>query len=283
MKNRILITGAGGYIGSNLFQRFRQKGMECLGIDKTPSPDPKIICFDLQNKLETAKCFNDFKPEIVFHLATHSALAYQNPHSNASGEDFRVLSNILHGVEPACRLVYFSTSYVYSGLSIDREVTEEDILKPEHPFGKAKFSFEKLILKEHPESVIFRLFSVFGPGNYLFPNTVHQMVQECRETDKVTVWGEGKRKMQYVFLQDVLDCCEKGFSLEPGIYNVGGDEYLTIQKTAESIANMFNGDVVYLREKSEGETLPFGLNSKITRACNAAFTPFEQALEAYRK
>ena len=281
---KVLLTGASGYIGSQLFERFLQKGMECLGVDRTSASNAKMVCFDLKNKVETYKYFNHFKPDVVFHLATHSALAYQNPDSKSFTEDARVLDGILGYLtqQTECRLFYFSTSYVYSGLPTDREVTEEDALKPAHPFGKAKTFFEQLILKRHPDSVIFRLFSVFGPGNYLFPNTVHQMVRECQETGKITVWGAGNRKMQYVFLQDVLDCCEKGLFLEPGIYNVGGGDYLTIQDTAQKIAKMFNGDVIHLKDKGEGETLPFGDNLKIQRSGDVVFTSFLEALKAYR-
>lgn len=278
MKNRVLVTGAAGYIGSRLvpFLQDRCPGVSIRVVDKT-------LDFDLADRRKTIEAMREFQPDILVHLATHSALAYQRDFSTSFREDALVLDNILQGMEPDGRLVYFSTSYVYSGLPAGRPVTEESALKPSHSFGAAKSFFEQLISHVHPESVVFRLFSVFGRGNYLFPNSVHTMVKECRGKQTVTVWGEGKRKMQYVYLQDVLECLLKGASIAPGIYNVGGDEYLTTAEVARTIAQVFGGDVIFLKDKKEGETLPFGDNAKIKRACGRdGFTPFAQAIREYQ-
>lgn len=285
MKNkRVLLTGAGGYIGVQLLRRLQENGAPYLAIDRTPSSDQKIFCLDLKDSAQTIKCMEDFKPDVVIHLATHSALAYNQGFLNSFREDAQVLYNILESLakQPACRLLYFSTSYVYSGLPSDKKVTEESSLKPNHPFGIAKSFFEQFLLKNNPETVIFRLFSVFGPGNYLFPNSVHNMVEECKETGKVTVWGEGRRKMQYVFIQDVLQCLEEGFSINPGIYNVGGDEYLSTAQAAKIVGEIFKGEAVFLKDKQEGETLPFGDNQKVKKIFEKnPFTPFGEALQGY--
>lgn len=280
MKNRILVTGSAGYIGSRLVP-FLERSCPDISvgtIDKTSD-------FDLADSAKTAGAIHEFEPDVLIHLATHSALAYRDRFLNSFRDDSQVLYNILEGLEPLpnCRFIYISTSYVYSGLGACHKVSEENPLKPSHPFGIAKTFFESFILKNHPESVIFRLFSVFGRGNYLFPNSVHAMIQECMEKRTVTVWGEGKRKMQYVFIQDVLECLLKSFSIDPGIYNVGGDEYLSTAEAAGTIAKIFGGDVVFLKDKKEGETLSFGDNAKIKKACGRdSFTSFAKAIREYQ-
>lgn len=283
-EKRVLVTGAYGYIGSGLVKKFKEEGTLYLAVDKVPLQDPKTLCFDLSDPGPTIECVKNFKPNLLIHLATHSALAYQHQFLNSFKEDSQILFHILEGLSKIseCRLIYFSSSYVYSGLPQNSKVTEESLLKPVHPFGIAKAFFEQFILKTHPESVIFRLFSVFGPGNHLFPNAVHNMVKECKEAKKVTVWGEGKRKMQYVFLQDVLRYVGEGPFLKPDIYNLGGNEYLSTQEAAQRVAQIFDADLVFLRDKKEGETLPFSDNSKIKEACGKDFfTPFALALREY--
>lgn len=280
MKNRILVAGSAGYIGSRLVPFLTNccPDVSICAIDKAAG-------FDLSHRQKTIDAIRQFCPDAVIHLATHSALAYRDRFLNSFKEDAEVLYPILEGVGalPDCRLYFISTSYVYSGLSENEKVSEESPLKPSHPFGMAKAFFEQLILNNHSDSVIFRLFSVFGRGNYLFPNSVHAMVQECMEKQTVTVWGEGRRKVQYVYMQDVLECLLKGFSIAPGIYNVGGDEYLTTAEAARKIAQVFGGEVIFLKDKKEGETLPFGDNRKIKQVCSRdGFTPFAKAVQEYR-
>ena len=69
-------------------------------------------------------------------------------------------------------LIYFSSSYVYSGLSLKETVNEETILNPKHNFGFAKFFFENMIKRITSNYIVFRLSSVFGEGNYLHPNAI---------------------------------------------------------------------------------------------------------------
>ncbi len=280
---KVLITGSYGYLGSCLVQALKTKQIEYLTIDKMASSDPRHFCFDLKDGKQTLDCIEQFKPNCLIHCATHSALAYQHQFLDSFKEDSLVLFNLLEALKKTsdCCLIYFSSSYVYSGLSPESSVHENSLLRPTHHFGIAKSFFEQLLMKTHANSVIFRLFSVFGPGNYLFPNSVHNMVQECQEMGRITVWGEGKRKMQYIFIKDVIRCLER--DLSPGIYNVGGDEYLSTLETAKIIAEIFGGDLVFRKDKREGETLPFGDNSKIKGACGQNFfTPFATAIREYR-
>lgn len=287
MKNhkKIIITGSCGYLGSRLTSFLENKNHDLRTVDKTPMDRPQHYCFDLS---ESEKFFEvttgAWRPDVIIHCATRSALAYHHRFSESFKEDFEVLFQILENLKnnPNCRLIYFSSSYVYSGLSSGKKVEENTPLNPRHPFGIGKAFFEQFILKNRPNSVLFRLFSVFGPGRYLFPNAVHQMVHECAKNGEITVWGEGKRKMQYVFMEDVLRCVEKGLLCDPGIYNVGGNEYLSVEEAAGIIAENFGGKISFMKNKKEGETLPFGENTKITKICKQnPFTPFTAAIKEY--
>ena len=108
------------------------------------------------------------------------------------------------------------------------------------------------------------------------------MVQECKKDGRLTVWGSGSRKMQYVHLPDVVKCTIRALSIEAGTFNLGGDEYETVADTAAAIARFFGADLEFLRDKKEGMTLPFMDNQKLKTATGAdLYTPFSQALEHY--
>jgi nucleoside-diphosphate-sugar epimerase len=87
--------------------------------------------------------------------------------------------------------------------------------------------------------------------------------------------------MQYVYMPDVVDCIAGASELQPGIYNLGGDRYIPMAESARLIADHFEAKVEFLRDRKEGETLPFMDTSKLKHAGATRFTPFEESLDQY--
>lgn len=265
---KIMIAGCNGYIGTELVHQLELNNIDYTGIDKTPDSNNNCLCFNLCDTKQVIDVISSKMPNYFFHMGTQSALAYQNNFLEVFSEDMTALHNIFLGLNKSnnTRLIYFSSSYVYSGLSATNTVNEKTILAPTHNFGLAKTFFEQMILRVHPDSVIFRLSSVFGKGNYLHPNAIEVMAQEAMNDKLLTIWGKGNRKMQYVFLEDVIKYILKVPKLLPGIYNLGGNNYDTVMATANYIAEYFDAITKSLPDKKEGETLPPMDNNKIIDA-----------------
>lgn len=278
---RAVITGGFGYIGSQLVAALDKAGVEYLSIDKRRSTTKNALSLDLSGP-KAAAAIVAFGPDLLIHCGTYSASAYKSSLLGSFSEDFASACNVLDALSklPSCRLVCFSSSYVYSGLQ-QGKVSEEASLKPSHNFGVAKSFFEQLFIRNHTDTVFFRLSSVFGQGNALNPNAILGMAQECLSTKQLTVWGSGKRMMQYVYMQDVVRQVLNSVSIKPGIYNLGGDEYVSVADAARLIADFFKVKVVFLKDKPEGETLPFMECSKLKAATKMQFTPLRKALAGY--
>ena len=212
--------------------------------------------------------------DYLIHAGTHSALAYQNNFLESFYEDLRSLRNIFIGLgkKPKVRLIYFSSSYVYSGISREKIVNETTALKPLHNFGLAKSFFEEMIERTFTNYVIFRLSSVFGGSHSLHPNAITNMVQEATQNGFLTVWGNGDRQMQYTYIEDVVKYIIQSFVLDPGVYNLGSDDYQTVLQTAHDIAEYFGVGIKKLSDKPEGMTLPFMENNKLISASNINFS-----------
>ena len=247
LTKRILITGALGYIGSETFKIIKNHFKECLAMDGLADGSNNVQNLDLKDAAKTLKVITDFKPDVIIHFATHSALAYKESLPTSFKEDFSSTTNILHTLSgmPDCRLIYFSSSYVYSGLPIGQAYDESSPLMPLHNFGVAKSFFEQYILRTHPNTVIFRLSSVFGPGRALHPNVILAFAKECINNKSLTVWGKGKRKLQYIYMKDVVNIILGSFAFDAGIYNLGGDDYVSVYDTARDIANFFGVGVTF--------------------------------------
>lgn len=283
-RKKILITGNLGYIGSRLTNEAQRRDWHFFGIDKELQSGEFLASFNLCDEEKTLSAVKAFQPDVLIHAGSHSALIYKDDFYNPLLEDFISLKNVVKALQnlPSCRLVYFSSSYVYSGLPKDSPVVEDDALKPAHNFGVAKSFFEQFILRNHKNSVVFRLCSAFGPGNALHPNTILLFVKECLEKGEIGVWGEGKRKLQYVYNKDVVNYVFESFSLAPGIYNLGGNEYLTVSEAGKMVAEFFGSKIKFLTQNREGETLPYLINEKIKKASSKnLFTPFPKALSEY--
>ena len=131
------------------------------------------------NRIAIVTLIRVYKPDTLVHCGTNSALAYRDNLLQAFREDAEGTANILEALTGYrdCRLIYFSSSYCYSGLPRNEAVSETTPLRPVHNFGLSKAFFEQLMLRNHPNTIVFRLSSVFGPGNALHPNAVYDMAK----------------------------------------------------------------------------------------------------------
>lgn len=280
----ILLTGSSGYLGTELSEQFRLAAVEFVGVDREPGSGPEARLLDLADESAVGALFERVSPGAVIHTGTHSALAYRDDFIGAFREDLLAISNILQvlAADREVRLVFFSSSYVYGGLDPAHPVDEGTAPTPSHNFGIAKLFFEQFVLRNHPNSVVFRLSSVFGHGAQRHPNAIANMAAECRAHGHLTVWGEGKRRMQYVFLEEVVHSTLEALTLPPGLYNLGGTDYTSVASTAGHIAQFFGSDVEFLTDKREGDTLPFMQTEKLRSASPEYRSyPFSTALDAY--
>ena len=279
----VLLTGSSGYVGSKLAEELRKHDIGFLGVDKTPG-DTTDRQFNLANEALTRDAVSSLAPGFVVHTGTHSALAYRADFLTTFKEDADSLINLLGALRerPETRFVFFSSSYVYGALDKGARLREDTMLNPAHNFGVAKAFFEQLVLRLQPNSVVFRLSSVFGYGAQAHPNAIAEMCRQCQTEGRLTVWGTGERRMQYVYLDDVISYTFEGLALPPGIYNLGGDEYTSVAATAKMIAQFFASDSEFLTDKREGDALPFMETLKLkTESTSVHSTPLAVAMQEY--
>ena len=285
-----IITGASGYIGKVLAKELNKKKIKFIGIDKQPRNDKSTIKLDLKDKNKTFKFFNKIDCDVIFHLATYSSAAYKKNFEVCFMEDLVSLQNLIFSIKKnkkTPRLIYMSSSYVYSGLKINKSsgVNEKKLLNPVHNFGFAKKFFEEYLTKYYPNSIIFRLSSVFGEGEFIRGNTkanIYNMAIEAKKNNEVIIWGKGNRKIQYVYIRDLM----KYLILKNkiiGIFNLAGKEYVKISVLSKKICNFFGSKVVYLKDKKEGETLSYMNTNKLRYKMKNYFTDFEKNLVNYLK
>ena len=276
---KIMVTGAMGFIGNNLFRRLESSN-NVIGIDKLASNNPKIHQIDLVNYENVSTIINDFSPSIIFHLGTNSAGYYGDNFLEAYDEDSRSLMNILYNIKlnSDIRLIFMSSSYVYSGIDSSNIVQENMNLSPSHNFGISKYFFEKLIKRNCKEYVIYRLSNVLGFKNQINKTAVTDWLAEAQKDNDIIIWGKGKRKLQYIDMEDLLQIITYKSNFSKGIYNLGSENYHSMKFVSTKIASMSNSKVIFLEDKPEGFSLPFMNISKLQKIINYKYIDLDITL-----
>ncbi|VAX08684.1 UDP-glucose 4-epimerase [hydrothermal vent metagenome] len=165
---RVLVTGASGFIGKHLCARLKAEGMEVTALMRYRAEGPwdSVIQIDLSQESLPTDALTGI--DTIFHLAgkAHALSETRQDeaeyfNTNRSGT-CRLLEAAQHaGVQ---RLVFFS-SVKAMGEGGDGCLNEETPCAPETPYGKSKLEAEQLVLTGGylPESVVLRLTMVYGP------------------------------------------------------------------------------------------------------------------------
>lgn len=171
---KILITGAGGMLGSDLAFCL-EKDHEVTGIARHRSPHLKIPFLELD--LTDPDTFNSvldkIKPEVIFHAAAKTDVDDCERHPSEA-ELFN--ATMTRDVAQACKernifLVFFSTDYVFDGEKKD-PYCELDPVCPKNQYGKSKAKAEKYIQDINPAYAIFRISWLYGKYGKSFPRTL---------------------------------------------------------------------------------------------------------------
>ena len=246
---RILITGAGGFIGRQLFQRLKARGFVVVGLARSATSEPELLACDLASPAEVARALSVASPNLIIHAA--GSLLSADPACAVAGYANNLLTTA-HVVSAAIRqgikrLMFLSSNMAY-GASYQINPGQEAQCRPQNWYARSKVLCEQLF-NDHAsaiEATVLRLPSVLGTGMGGSNNLVTQMVSELRESGAVTVFGQGLARRQIIDISDlagvVCFCAETnpsagGFLITP----VVGREVFTIQELARRLVALHGG------------------------------------------
>lgn len=158
---KVLVTGASGFIGGHLIQMLQSLNLEILGIDKRPQSRERKAPFrliDCKDLAALSEVFAEFKPDVVIHLAARTDLKGRS----LDDYDDNVLGskNIIN-LSSDSKLIAASSRLVFN----------PHVMEPSSPFsyspnswyGESKVMMEKHIIG-HPKAIIVRPTSIWGPN-----------------------------------------------------------------------------------------------------------------------
>ncbi|MCI8441400.1 MAG: dTDP-4-dehydrorhamnose reductase [Provencibacterium sp.] len=220
----ILVTGAGGQLGQDMVSCLGQRGIPCMGADRSQ--------LDITDKSAVDGYMARCRPQAVIHCAAYTAV----DRAEDEPETCRAV-NVLgtRHIAEACenigaRLVYISSDYVFSGEGTAPYETGSPT-GPLSVYGKTKLEGEQVVQALSSRYFIVRTSWVFGAKG---PNFVKTMLRLGREKDRLQVVCDQTGSPTYTAdLAPLL--CDMLRSGRYGIYHATNEGFCSWAQFAEEI------------------------------------------------
>lgn len=281
MAKRILITGAGGFVGSYLIKELKKDdNNEIFGsVYKSTSdianllPADHILTGDLTKAEVASAHVKTAKPDVIYHLAALSVVHNSAENALATLQGNTAISyNLFEAVRshsPKARTLAICSANVYGSVSASHvPINESAPLRPLNPYAVSKITQEMIALQAHLSSgldvVILRPFNHSGPGqtqDFVLPKLARQVVAIEKELALPTLeLGSGSAIRDFTDVRDMVKAyiLAEASCLSGEIYNIGSGVGTTIRRVAEILASLStkNFQIIEKPELSRSSDVP---------------------------
>jgi GDP-D-mannose 3',5'-epimerase len=261
---RVLVAGAGGFIGSHLVRRLKAEGFWVRGADIKMHEYSKTEADEfILGDLRSLHVANEVVENIdeVYQLAADMGGAgyiFTGEHDAAVLHNSTTINlNILESGRKAGvrRFFYSSSACIYPAhnqLDPDNPRCSEDSAYPAAPdsdYGWEKLFSERLYLaymRNYGVDVrIARFHNIFGPegtwkgGREKAPAAICRKVAQAPDRGRIEMWGDGKQTRSFLYIDECIEGVRRlmnsGFT---GPVNIGSEEMVTINALAEMIMSI---------------------------------------------
>uniref|UniRef100_A0A7S4ULL3 RmlD-like substrate binding domain-containing protein n=1 Tax=Alexandrium monilatum TaxID=311494 RepID=A0A7S4ULL3_9DINO len=187
---RVLITGATGLLGRQVFRVFEEHGWCTRGLGLARAKGHIVRC-DLLNAEDLEAQFDDFRPTIVVHCA-----AERRPDALEEDRAYATKINVdlTHDIGKLCRergvwMIYISTNYVFDGK--EAPYAEDAVPRPVNTYGESKYAGERAVAEVHPDAATVRVPLLYGPIEYVGETSVTALLGTIqKEAPRLDNWQE---------------------------------------------------------------------------------------------
>jgi dTDP-glucose 4,6-dehydratase len=256
MKQRVVITGAAGFIGSHLCEALLDRGYEVIGIDN-------LLTGDIANIAHlTNRDFTFIKHDVTNYIfvdgPVHVVLHWASPASPIDYLELPIPTLKVGALgthkalglarEKKARFVLASTSEVY-GDPLEHPQKESywgnvNPIGPRGVYDEAKRFAEAMTVAyhryHHLDTKIVRIFNTYGPRMRVHDGrAVPEFISQCLRNEDVTVFGDGSQTRSFTYISDLVDgIIRLMLSDVNDPVNIGNPRETTIAEIAQTIIRM---------------------------------------------
>lgn len=259
---RVLITGAGGFVGRHLVAHLSAQGHDDLWGTTVISPDqdPTLTSLpvqwsllDLRDPQATAQAVASIRPDHIYHLAAQAFVpaSFDDPwdtlENNIRGQVNLFQALLRH--RPQARILVVSSAHVYGSIRPEENpINESQPFRPDSPYSVSKVAQDMLALQYYLahqlHTVRARPFNHIGPGQntrFALPNFADQIAAaEAGQHDPIIKVGNLEAERDFTDVRDVVRAY--ALLLEGGqagaAYNVCSGQIYSMQALLQHLCHL---------------------------------------------
>jgi nucleoside-diphosphate-sugar epimerase len=269
MKKIILLTGATGFLGSHIAKILVNNDIQLIALKRKNSDcyrcnsfNNKINWIDVDVKESWKEKVINLNPTDIIHCAWIGVEAHERDDIKIQTQNIFFLADLLE-ISRVIKLTKFISlgSQAEYGI-LNAKVLESSIVNPVSSYGSVKVASQQILktfcISNEIDWIWLRLFSFIGEyenSNWLIPSLIDKIIK-----DEVMDMTTGEQKYSYMFVNDFALIILKiiNSNVESGIYNVSGDEAISLKELVDLIGGKLN-----LSPKINWGALPYRLNQSM--------------------
>ncbi len=231
---KILVTGALGFIGSNITERLVKEGHEVTALDSMHTGSDANIA-SVKGRVRVIKSDSgsvgkmEEKFDAIIHEGTYSSspMYRKEPHLAAKVLDEWI--SILEHVRKhdGCKLIFASSSSIYNG---NPAPYREDMpVKVTDFYTEGRHAMERMADLYHQfygiKTTALRYFSVYGPhedAKKTYANIITQFLWAMKKGERPIILGDGRQSRDFIYVDDVVEANMLALrASKHGVFNVG--------------------------------------------------------------
>lgn len=256
---KVFITGATGFVGSNLARRSLERGAEVfINIRKTSDTwriedilnEVDVIPVDITEYEKIKHSLKEIRPDIIFHTATYGGKADQINTEKIIDTNIIGTVNLLRSCKDIDVNLFVNTGSSSEYGIKNSAMMESCLLEPVTEYGVSKAAAtlycQTYAITENLPIVTLRLFSPYGQyeqKSRLIPSLILAALQKINP--KIT---SRHLVRDFIFIEDVLDAYEAVMDLKtaPGkIFNIGSGRQHSVGEVVDMIVGLLGNEVTY--------------------------------------
>lgn len=266
---RVLVTGGGGFIGSNLVRALLERGDDVRVLDNFSTGNRanldglgvEIVEGELRSYERVHNAVRG--AEVVYHLGALGSVprSVQDPLTSSAVNVEGTLNVLLAARDEGIRRVVFASSSSVYGNSGELPRTEAMPVDPISPYGVAKLAAERYCVSFSRvyhgfETVVLRYFNVFGERQSPFSQyaaVVPLFVTAIAEGQPVTIYGDGEQSRDFTYVGNVVDATIRAGNAEGAsgrIFNIAAGAPGSVNELADTIGRILDRPVAKVYAES---------------------------------
>jgi nucleoside-diphosphate-sugar epimerase len=259
---KVLVCGAGGFIGGHLVKKLKKQGCWVRGVDIkhhefAASPADEFVIGDLTRQDVVEKVLDQPFDEVYQLAADMGGAGYIFTGENDANLMFNSASINLNIIQQAYlkgvkKIFYSSSACIYPAYNQkdpnNPNCSESSVYpaEPDSDYGWEKLFSERLFqafARNHGMQVrIARFHNVFGPegtwtgGREKAPAAICRKVAEAEDGGQMEVWGDGLQTRSFLYIDECLEAVERFMSSDfEGPVNIGSEEMISLNELAKMV------------------------------------------------